>query len=919
MTQVRQIVDGWGTKLPVAECGAVGNFLLRVVDFGLMSVICVAPFVFGGRHDLGRLVLVSLIAVTAGAWFLRQSLLAEAAWPRTSGYTILILAAALLVLQIVPLPAEWIPRLSPNLTQLLPLWSPGSNDAVEVGTWRTLSLIPHETVKSLAMLMSYGLLFSVVAGRIQTIADVRRLLGWVGLAATTMAVFGIVQNFTSGGRFFWFYAHPYRSASSSLSGAFINRNHFAHFLILGIGPLAAWLLHVFAQNHRSGTGQPSQQTAAQRLTAGIIAIAIVVVVLASLASRSRGGAVVLVAAAAVLVGIYFWRGIVDSRFLYGLVGLTAVVIAVLSWHGYDNVVDRLDDLTEVSIDELDRSGIRRKIWAANIASIESFPLVGAGAGSHREICPVYLSESLSKEYTHAENGYLQILTESGIAGGVLLFAAMGSIGWWCVNFLRNEQPAANVGWFGAAAAGLAASAVHSLVDFVWYIPACMSATIVLAGCVLRLSQLTAIDAGTSPGMRTLPRGRCVELAAAAILIGALSVHTYFGPAIAAVHWDRYLRASVASSELSDDNMAHFVSGKELSLRDAERSLSKAMLRHLEGVVQWDPQFARAHRRLADRYLAEFELGVADAANVLEVSQIRDAAAASSFKSPSELRSWLINAFGSEVQLLYRAQLHARRAIALCPLQGDVYLRLAELAFLDSRSPRVMEAYVEQGLRVRPNDRNVLTRAGRHAFLMGRFDQAVKYWTKCFDTPGRHQQEIIYRFVTAGMPAKQFLESFHPNWQTLRKIWDQYKKNGKTSELNDVLEYAEVTTQREVADCGGTPSAHVWYRQSQLYADAGRDPQALDCLQRAYACDPRQYFIRRALAKALQAAGQFVESEPHVRWCLARRPSDKSLRTALEATSKARVEQRRAAPLIDRRWKPRVSFAKPTTRPVVLRN
>jgi O-antigen ligase/tetratricopeptide (TPR) repeat protein len=917
MKAAAELIDGWGTPVASAEGGAVGNFLLRVVDFGLIGVICVAPFFFGGRHDLGRLVLVSLIAVTSSVWFLRQAMLKEAVWPRSAAYAVLLFAAGLLVLQIVPLPVEWLNCISPGLAQRLPLWSLSGNDGADIGTWRTLSLIPHETTKSLAMLISYGLLLAVVAGRIQNVADVRRLLGWVGAAAVMMAVFGILQYLTSGGRYFYFYSHPYRSASKCLGGAFINRNHFAHFLVLGIGPLVAWLVHIVRQPDRCAASQ-LRRSAIRQLSGWIIATAIIVVVLASMASRSRGGAVVLVVALAVLVGIYFCKGIVDSRFLYGLVGLTAVVCAALSWHGYDRVVDRLDDLTEASIEDLDESGIRRTIWAANVAAIKSLPLVGSGAGSHREICPVYLTNSFTKEYTHAENGYLQVVTENGAAGGALLVAALGIIGWWCLKCFRRTQAAADDCWFGAAAAGLAASAVHSLVDFVWYIPACMSVTIVLAGCVLRLLQMTGASGGDQFFLRVLPRGRWLELAATTILIGAWNVHTYVGPAIASVHWGRYLRASVASSEVSDEAMAQLVSEKKLASQDARRSLSHAMLRHLEAAVYWDPQFARAHSRLADRYLAEFELGVAGAANVLEMTHIRDAAMASSFKSPDQLRSWLARAFGPDAKLLHRAQRHARRALALCPLQGEAYLRIAELAFLELGTPMVMQAYIDQGLLVRPHDRNVLIRAGRQEFLLGRYDRAVKHWSRCFNTPGRHQKEITYRFVAAGMPAREFLDNFKPNWQTLREIWTQYKLNGNPVQLNDILAYAERETRRETAEPGGTPPAYVWYRQSLMYVEAGRNQESLASLQRAYRCDPRQYSIRNALAKALQSAGNFVEAEPHLRWCIARRPSDKSLRAALENIARARLEQRKTAPPLDSRWKASVSLAKPENHTAILR-
>ena len=50
------------------------------------------------------------------------------------------------------------------------------------------------------------------------------------LAAVLMAAFALVQYFAGNGRFYWFYEHPFSSASDAVKGSFTNRNHFAQFL-----------------------------------------------------------------------------------------------------------------------------------------------------------------------------------------------------------------------------------------------------------------------------------------------------------------------------------------------------------------------------------------------------------------------------------------------------------------------------------------------------------------------------------------------------------------------------------------------------------------------------------------------------------------------------------------------------------------
>ena len=247
---------GMQSSTPAQDATSLDSWLLSIVDLGLAGVIFVAPYFFGGRHDLGRLVFVALVAVTAAAWWLRQSVRSQAGWRPTFAHAVLLLAIGLVALQIVPLPATWIERLAPRNAELLPLWQT-QDGAVQLGRWSTLSLSPHATNKALALLLGYSLLFVVVVQRIDDAMDVRRLLRWIGMSAVLMAVFGLLQFFLSNGLFFWFIEHPFRRADKFVNGSFINRNHFANFLVLGVGPLVAWLVGAIA------TMRPPPRPAAQ--------------------------------------------------------------------------------------------------------------------------------------------------------------------------------------------------------------------------------------------------------------------------------------------------------------------------------------------------------------------------------------------------------------------------------------------------------------------------------------------------------------------------------------------------------------------------------------------------------------------------------------------------------------------------------
>ena len=554
-------------------------------------------------------------------------------------------------------------------------------------------------------------------------------------------------------------------------GSFINRNHFANFLVLGIGPLVSWLLESVRQHAQEHVKRRNPSHRSTPMLPLVLGAAIAIVLFAILLSLSRGGTLALMTAV-VVIGLFYARcRLIDSKYLWVSTGMAVVVLGLLSLYGYDLVSQRLNTLTQGSMDAVDHDQGRRKIWSANVAAFQAGGLAGAGAGSHRMIYPVYLSESLPGEYTHAESGYLQVATETGVLGVVLLATGLGLCSAWCLTCVRHGRSELEQLCFGAACGGLAASVVHSLVDFVWYIPACMSVTIVLAACTLRLAHMARSEVQSAKSEQRpfdFRLAGAYRLTAAVVAAaGVWMVWTYVGPAGASIHWDRYLRVSAANGTLSQESLAQLVANVQ-SVPTAEQdreAMLQAMLRHLERVVAWDPNFARARLRLATHLLSEFERRQQAAANAMDVSQIADAALASQFKSPAELKSWLGRAFGADCELLYQALDHAHAGVAQCPLQGEGYLALANLCFLEGATRAEVGAYVDQGLRVRPHDGELLFEVGRRALVDGDVETAMRQWTKCFRDTGPHQLKIIY-LLAGRVPAKLFLESFQPDWHTL---------------------------------------------------------------------------------------------------------------------------------------------------------
>ncbi len=896
------------------------SHLLRAVDVGLAGVMFVAPLFLAGRHPVGQLAYVSIVSLTALVWCVRQCVARESGWFRSGAGWFLLVGLLVIGFQLVPLSSGVIQSLSPATSELLPLWS-GPEAAGSLGHWSQLSLLPEGTRGALAIYLAHAMLFLVVVQRVERAADVERLLRWIALAAVAMAVIGLAQFLVGNGRFLWVYEHPFRDTHRTVKGAFTNENHFAQFLALGIGPAIWWLATLLQRaetrqrrnskhqqgRRRSGasqtstsdfasTGTRSWKQSQSRQTAIIaLAIALGLVVFAGLLTFSRGGVVVILLAMVFAVGMFAWKSLLARRALFALTGVGVVVGAALLIYGYQPLVQQLETLGAGSIDQVDHDASRRKLWAADFEAFGQFPLAGTGGGSHAQVYPAFYPHYAEVEYSHAESGYVQILLEFGAAGIALLAVAVGGVGYWCVRaFVRATSPqlmALSI----AVAAGIVVSLVHSIWDFVWYIPACMSLTVILTACACRLNWLAGQDEEsgrpvdhrqTTKRRRTvvLPRWAWIVAAVSVFGLSVLIIKDRLWPAAASVHWERY----VVVAEAAEDD----------PLGLASESTNEAMLQHVAAALRANPYDARANLTIAALYMQRFDLRQAASANPMPLGQVRDAVLASQFPSAAARDEWLSVAVGDNRWYLDQAIKHVRRALRLCPLQGEGYVYLAELAFLEDGDDSTKQAYIDQALRVRPHAGIVLVAAGNEAVHNGDLERGVAFWKQAFHQDPRQQMRLI-QSLAPHTPASFFLTQFDPDLNALEQLYAHYAAIGREPEAREIGgPYVDLLARR--AECEQDKAAsRLWFRSYKVQKFLGRDEQALKSLRRAADCWPDDFDTHRALAQELLVQDNFDEAIEQIQWCLYRKPDDSYMNDLMRKARRGQLEETAPSMLTER--------------------
>ena len=857
----------------------------RVIDAALAACVFAVPCLLGGRIALGQCVLAVSAAVAALAWSVSVLCSRRPTWTVTWVEPLLLAVIGVGLLQITPLPTGLLKFVSPQHGQLLPLWSGDADVAGSLGAWQTLSLNVGETRQAMIIGLSYVALFFVATQRLRRIGDIERLLKWIAASTGVMALFGVVQWLTSNGDFFWFYDYPLTTAGQRMKGAFTNRNHFAEFLALGCAPLLWWILKVLEQ--RSVTshsfGRAESRNNNDTLLGGLLLL-LGVLVFAALFSLSRGGTVALSVSLVVMLGLLFRAGRLSGRVAGVLLGISLIAGSLFLAFGSDKVVDRLDNW---------ESDERLAVWDANWQIIRDFPLFGTGLGSHAEACPMYYDPPFGEvEFTHAENSYLQVASECGLLGLSLALLAIACCARWCWRTIRSRADVRLRVLSAAVTAGLAANLVHALVDFSWFVPGLMVIVVLLAACARRLDQFAAIrspggslatsknSAGEPPALRTtgtpLPRGLGFATAAITVACSLWALPHLQQHAQGEPHWFDYLRLALPQKGMIATNT------DDSEVSEAEQTAQfKQRLTALNATVKLDPSQARAQLRLASAYLAAFDHLQQQSDDPMSLSQLRDAAQAAQFESVEAMREWLDRAVGKNVKYLDAAARHARKAVQLCPLQGQAYVHLAELRFLDDLAPQHGAALLQQAQLVRPRSATVQFAVGRQRWLDGKVEEALESWKFAFHQD-KNSQEQILTLLVGNVPAPVILNSLQPDLAALQRLEVRYFNDQQPLAEHPVVAraYAEALKKGLANPECDQPVEHL-IAAAAVY-NRLKDTEATDaCLRRALEIDRSSFAARKMYGVFLYEHAEYARATEYLSWCARMAPNDRWLRSVAE--------------------------------------
>jgi O-antigen ligase len=267
----------------------------------------------------------------------------------------------------------------------------------------------------------------------------------------------------------------------SVTGTFVNRNHFSGYLELII-PLALALLfsriELLAMPGMKWRRRLAALTSKGAAGNVLLTIAFLAMSLGILKSNSRSGVVLLAVIFLLfmeLIVFTFGRMKLQRAWIMRFLKISLVILAVIAlYSGVESMIGRF------SLDNLLQDG-RPRYWTTIMRVIKDFPLFGTGLGTFGLAYEAYETLGLQGMFDHAHNDYLEYMSELGIAGfGILLAAILFIAGdALFVWFKRRSSEAKALAMGGLVS--IVAILLHSLTDFNLHIPATMFLFSVILG------------------------------------------------------------------------------------------------------------------------------------------------------------------------------------------------------------------------------------------------------------------------------------------------------------------------------------------------------------------------------------------------------------------------------------------------------
>jgi len=380
-----------------------------------------------------------------------------------------LVLAAYVMLQVFPLPAGLVGRLSPARFALETKFS----NALQGGAVNSLTLSVDPAATRRAMNLVAAAFMALTAGlyistsRLRAHRAVQALIG----LALVEALYGLLENLTG-------HRHIFRIpvGGDFARGTFFNRNHYAATLALFLPVTIGWFFFRMASakaRYEKSRAMPAMPWDVLGTRQGLWLLAPAILMLGIVQSQSRGGF------AAMMLGTALMFAIGARRRPLRLAAWLAIPLAVALFafginSDYQAILDRFGDIARDA-----RAEGRIAIWRDSLGILRDYPLFGIGLGNFPRVYMQYAGAGTMVYPYQAHNEWLEGLITLGAIGMAVVLGAAAGFG--VETFRQVRQARRDQLWLLGCWCGLIALAVHSVGEFNLHIPSIAISAALVAG------------------------------------------------------------------------------------------------------------------------------------------------------------------------------------------------------------------------------------------------------------------------------------------------------------------------------------------------------------------------------------------------------------------------------------------------------
>lgn len=432
----------------------------KTADYLFLTALLFAPMAFGTVETWSYLIMEVIIC--AGALFLYFSC-GQKTFYQVPGIIPLLLVLAFILLQIIPLPQNFVKFLSPATFDIYHNCSGLTGPA----RWIPFSIYPRATLMEFLRFSAYTLFY--ITG-VQLLADrifFKKTVAVIAWFAALLSIVVIIEFITKSlnyplphDKLLWI---RQLNHGGSPVGPYVNRNHYAGLMEM-IFPLILSMFLAFRpiltkiSLKRRINDFFNQKRVNNHFLYGTSAILIATSILLSL---SRGGIISLT------LSMSFFATLVIVKARQKKTGLFIAIIIIIvlfltGTSGWNAIFDRFENIRNQSGFIYDNRYI---IWTDSKKIIRDFPLFGTGAGTVENIYPVYRTFPGNDILEHAHNDYIEFLCTGGIALPALMLFCLFSILFSATKSFTKRREWYSILLFAGCITSISAILLHSFVDF----------------------------------------------------------------------------------------------------------------------------------------------------------------------------------------------------------------------------------------------------------------------------------------------------------------------------------------------------------------------------------------------------------------------------------------------------------------------